>query len=151
MSKKLIFNILFALFITIGVIGYFSFYPFTIGQPQGAVVRYLDAEQQCYRTVTLTQEQTAQLADSLKSTRPTVFCYEQAGIGNEAVLITLSYDNGEQKVYSLWQMYTTLFEGDAETLAMDTMLGNTWHLGGSVDDSLPLLLNTLCPGLGIYH
>ncbi|MBQ9095267.1 MAG: hypothetical protein IJY53_02895 [Akkermansia sp.] len=148
MNKKMTFNILAALFILAGAVWYFTFFPFTIGQPQGAVIRYLDAEQQCYQTVTLTQEQVTQLADSLKSTRPTVFYHEHAGMGNEWVLITLSYDNGQQKVYSLWQMGSTLFEGDAETLTMAAMLGDfPLHFGGSVDDSLTPLLRSLCPGL----
>lgn len=146
MNKKFIYSIL-AVFL-IGAIWYFTFYPLTIGQPQGAVIRYLDAEQQCYQTMTLTQEQTAQLADILKSSHPTIFFCEHAGIGNEWVLITLSYNNGQQKVFSLWQMGSTLFEGDAETLAMSAMLGDVpLHFGGSVDDALTPMLRSLCPGL----
>ena len=45
-------------------------------------------------------------------------------------------------------MGSTLFEGDAETLTMAAMLGDSpLHFGGSIDDSLTPLLRSLCPGL----
>lgn len=126
---------------------YFGTYPLTIGKPTEATVQYFNTEQAQYETVVLNQEQTARLAEIMKGARPTLFIQEPVGIGNEDILITLHYNGGETKVFSLWHMRSVLYEGVAEDISMANMRGDLLHMGGSVDDALPEFLIPLCPGI----
>lgn len=107
-------------------------------------MRYYDAKDSEYKTVTLSEQQMDTLIHLMRKTRPTLFLMvEHEGINNEPVLITLCYENGDIKKYSLWRANTILYSGTAEKLTMSCMYGDIVHFGGSFDSEIDVFLKQL--------
>ena len=115
----------------VGAVGYFATYPLMIGCPIAADIKYWDAEHESTHQVSVTGEQLSRLTGMLRQTAAIVFPYDdRPGIGNEEVLITLYYGEGDSKEFSLWCCKQILYAGDAEDLTMSCMLGDLLHFGG---------------------
>ena len=116
------------------MIFYFCYYPCKIGNPHRAEICYTDVNLRQRKAITLNTEQTEQLAAVLKDATPTIFIHESPGMGSEDILITLYYADGTGKTVSLWHARSILYEGDAEEMTMDGMMGGgILHFGGDTD------------------
>ena len=128
----------------VGVL-FFCVFPWIIGAPTAATIRYWCDSTQEYHELTLTKPQTEKLIRILRSATPTVFfCPDTPGINSEDVLITLSYSDGTEKEFSLYSNRTTLYEGNAENLTMACMLGQCFHFGGSLSADMETYLQEVC-------
>ena len=118
MRYKHLIILVLGLCLCLATIGYYGYYPVTIGEPTGATLTYKAGSwrEWEYRTCKLTAPQLAQLTDILKDTTPTVFFCEHTGVNNDDVLIALHYSNAEDKVFSLRSNRSLLYEGVAEDL-----------------------------------
>ena len=113
---------------------YFCYYPCKIGTPNRAKICYTDVNLRQRKAITLNAEQTEQLAAVLKNATPTIFVLVYPGMGSEDILITLHYADGTSKTVSLWHARSILYEGDAEKMTMEAMLGGgILHFGGDLD------------------
>lgn len=125
---------------------YFFYYTVVIGCPCGATVRYYDTKDCEYKTVTLTEQQMDTLIHLMRKARPTLFfMVDVCGMNNEPVLITLCYENGDIKEYSLWRANTILYSGTGEDLTMSCMYGDMFHFGGSLgfDSEIEMFIKQL--------
>lgn len=133
-----------ALLLSVAVALFFSVFPWKIGTPAAATMRYWSDATQEYHKLTLTKTQLEELTDILRSATPTVFLHEHEGINNEDVLFTLLYSDGSQKEFSLYSNRTFLYEGCAENLVMASMHGQFIHFGGSLGDEMATYLQKVC-------
>ncbi len=133
-KRKLAFSAALLLLISVG--WYFGCYPLTIGSPTGASIKFQGQVQGS----PLPREQADHLFRLLRQAKPTVFLRDPMGIGCEPALITLHYGDGSEKVFSLWSDYSVLYEGTAEDLTMEAMLGDCLHFGGSLPEEMRELI-----------
>lgn len=133
-----------ALLLSVAVALFFCVFPWKIGTPAAATMRYWSDATQEYHELTLTKTQLEELTDILRSATPTVFLHEHEGINNEDVLFTLLYSDGSQKEFSLYSNRTFLYEGCAEDMVMASMLGQCFHFGGSLSADMETYLQEVC-------